>query len=154
MGRCQKVPKSIFTSLLKWRPIFDSSPLTQISKFNNFLWVCWVLGKNLSNFVPPVLKLHNPYCHKCRLTWHPIWPPTMRPMSVCDHRLLAHGSIYFRLCVKFTVSNLLWTNLRMFQGKSLCLKINKKRYLVNHYMHTKSNILWMNNIIFCNFLTH
>ena len=87
----------------------------------------------------------------CRLTWHPIWPPTMRPMSVCDHRLLAHGSIYFRLCVKFTVSNLLWTNLRMFQGKSLCLKINKKRYLVNHYMHTKSNILLMNNIIFCNF---
>ena len=43
--------------------LFDTSPLTQFSKFNNFLWVCWFLGKNLSNFVPPVWKLHNPYCH-------------------------------------------------------------------------------------------
>ena len=29
--------------LLKWCPIFDSSPLHQFSKFNNFLWVCWFL---------------------------------------------------------------------------------------------------------------
>ena len=57
--------KSIFKSLyfLKWCPIFDTSPLTQFSKFNNSLWVCWFLGKNLSNFVPPVWKIHNPYCH-------------------------------------------------------------------------------------------
>ena len=26
--------------------------------FNNFLWVCWFLCKNLTNFVPPVWKLH------------------------------------------------------------------------------------------------
>ena len=32
-------------------------------KFNNFLWVCWFLGKNLSNFVPPAWKLDNPYNH-------------------------------------------------------------------------------------------
>ena len=31
-------------------------------KFNNFLWVCWFFCKNLSNFVPPTWKLHNPYC--------------------------------------------------------------------------------------------
>ena len=43
--------------------LFDTSPLTQFSKFNNFLWVCWFLGKNLSNFVPPVWKLHNPHCN-------------------------------------------------------------------------------------------
>ena len=42
---------------------FCISPLTQFSKFNDFLWVCWFLGKNLSNFIPPVWKLHNPYCH-------------------------------------------------------------------------------------------
>ena len=35
----------------------------QFSKFNYFLWVCWFLGKNLSDFIPPVWKLHNPYCH-------------------------------------------------------------------------------------------
>ena len=41
---------SIFKSLyfLKWCPIFDSSPLLQFSKFNNFLWVCWFLAKNLA----------------------------------------------------------------------------------------------------------
>ena len=43
--------------------LFDTSPLIQFSKFNNFLWVCWFLRKNLSNFVPPVWKLHNPYYH-------------------------------------------------------------------------------------------
>ena len=30
------------------------SPLHQFSKFNNFLWICWFLGKNLYNFVPPI----------------------------------------------------------------------------------------------------
>ena len=52
------------TLLLKWFPIFDSSPLN--AKFNNFLWVCWFLCKNLSYFVPPAWKLHNPYCHTWR----------------------------------------------------------------------------------------
>ena len=56
---------SIFKSLyfLKLCPTFDTCPLTQSSKFNNFLWVCWFLGNNLSNFVAPVWKLNNPYCH-------------------------------------------------------------------------------------------
>ena len=47
--------RSIFKSFyfLKWCPIFDTSPLTWFSKFNNVLWVCWFLDKNLSNFVPP-----------------------------------------------------------------------------------------------------
>ena len=33
--------------------LFDTSPLTQFPKFNIFLWVCWLLGKNLSNLAPP-----------------------------------------------------------------------------------------------------
>ena len=50
--------------LLKlWFLKTSEAPLIQFLKFNNFLWVCWFLGKNLSNFVPPVWKLHNPYCH-------------------------------------------------------------------------------------------
>ena len=61
---------SIFKSFyfLKWCPIFDTSLLIQFSKFNNFLWVCWLLCKNLSNFVPPVWKLHNPCCHNIQLS--------------------------------------------------------------------------------------
>ena len=35
----------------------------QFSKFNNFLWLCWFLGKNPSTFVHPAWKLDNPYCH-------------------------------------------------------------------------------------------
>ena len=51
----------IFQSLyfLKWCPIFDTSPIYQFSKFNNFIWVRWFLCKNLPNFVSLVLKLHN-----------------------------------------------------------------------------------------------
>ena len=37
-------------------PTFDTSPLHQFPKFENFLWVCWFLGKNHSNFVPPRMK--------------------------------------------------------------------------------------------------
>ena len=55
------ISKSLY--FLKWCPIFDSSPLHQFSKFNNFLWVCWLLGKILSNFVAPAWKLNNPYYH-------------------------------------------------------------------------------------------
>ena len=59
--------------------LFHTSPLSQFSKFNNFLWVCWFLGKNLSNFVPPVWKLHNPYCHntQSKVRWRflkILWP--------------------------------------------------------------------------------
>ena len=44
------------------------APIDPILKFNNFLWLCWFLrkniaGKNLSNFVPPVWKLYNSCCH-------------------------------------------------------------------------------------------
>ena len=35
--------------------------ISKISK--SFLWICSLLGENLSNFVSPDLKLHNPYCH-------------------------------------------------------------------------------------------
>ena len=47
---------------------FDTSSLNQFSKFKNFLSVCWFLCKNISNFVPPVWKLHNPYCHTMQRT--------------------------------------------------------------------------------------
>jgi len=57
---------SIFEALyfLKWCPIFDSSPLLQFSKFNNFIWPKLIfLAKNLSNFVSLPWKLHKRYCH-------------------------------------------------------------------------------------------
>ena len=65
---------SIFKSLyfLKWCPIFDTSPLTQFWKFNNFLWVCWFLAKNLSNFLPTIWKLHNLYCYSMYVSFYVI----------------------------------------------------------------------------------
>ena len=55
-----QVPKGD-TALYQWKKIekdwlalFDTSPLHQFSEFNNFLWVCWFSGKNLSNFVHPL----------------------------------------------------------------------------------------------------
>ena len=43
-------------------------PLVQFSKFKNFLWGCWFLCKNLSNFVSLPWKFHNPYCHKYHIS--------------------------------------------------------------------------------------
>ena len=40
--------------------LFDSSPLHWFVKFNNFLWVCWFLAKNLLNFVS-ILKTQQPW---------------------------------------------------------------------------------------------
>ena len=51
----------IFFSLIFEK--FWGSPLIQFSKFTNFHWECWFLGKNLSNFTYPIWKLHNQYCH-------------------------------------------------------------------------------------------
>ena len=69
--------------------LFDTSPLVQFSKFKNFLWVCWFLGKNLSNFVPPVWKLHNPYnveheafCRNLRLDGPIVWSDPFRFMVI------------------------------------------------------------------------
>ena len=53
--------------------LFDISPLHQFPKFNNFLWVCWFLGKNLSNFVSLDLKLHNCYCHNLQKQFYLDW---------------------------------------------------------------------------------
>ena len=64
-----EVSKSAITSIIRslyflhWCPIFESSPLNQFLKFNNFPWVFWSLGNNLSNFLYPAWKFHNPYCH-------------------------------------------------------------------------------------------
>ena len=49
------------------------SPLVQFSKFKNFLWVCWFLGKNLSNFIYPVLKLHTRIVIMYISTWNIRW---------------------------------------------------------------------------------
>ena len=66
---------SIFKSLcfLKWCPNFDSSPLLQFSKFNNFVWACWFLAKNLPYFISLHWKLHNRYCHIMQLCFHEIF---------------------------------------------------------------------------------
>ena len=55
----------IFKSLyfLKGCSIFDSSPILQFSKFNDFLCVCRFLATNLSNSVSLPWNLHNQYCH-------------------------------------------------------------------------------------------
>ena len=55
----------IFKSLysLKWYPIFDTFPLTQFSKFNNFLGVRCFFRQKYLKFCTPDWKLHNPYCY-------------------------------------------------------------------------------------------
>ena len=88
--------------------LFDTFPLSQFSKFKNFLWVCCFLGKNLSNFVTSIWKLHNPYWHNIALWTILIWskqhyfqklkcarPQNLRQMSTRNFRRqcqkLKHG---------------------------------------------------------------
>ena len=73
---------------------FRGPHLTQFSKFNNFLWACGFLCKNLSNFVPLPWKLHNPYCHtKQEQRW--LWSNFLstKGLSISDRntRLLKKG---------------------------------------------------------------
>ena len=55
-------------------PNFWHLPINPILKIQLFplpyLWVCWFLGKNLSNFVTPIWKPHDPYCHTV-WAWEP-----------------------------------------------------------------------------------
>ena len=46
--------------------LFDSSPLTQFSKSDNFLWLYWFLGKNLSNFDLSNWKTPQPILPYCK----------------------------------------------------------------------------------------
>ena len=50
----------LISSIWAWK---SRATHTNSSKSYNFLWLCWFLGKNLSNFVPPAWKLDNPYYH-------------------------------------------------------------------------------------------
>ena len=85
--------------------LFDSSPLIQNSRFNNFLWVCWFLCKNISNFVSPVWKLHNPYCHTvliyiyCAFFNLPDWSHST---NISKNRMLQVAKFSTRLC-KFVI---------------------------------------------------
>ena len=58
MGNLSSLQKSVFLKLIIL--------IFHVKKLNNYLvWIrCWFLGKNLSNFIYPVWKLHNPYCHR------------------------------------------------------------------------------------------
>ena len=98
------------------------SPLVQFSKFKNFLWVCWFFGKNLSDFVPPIWKLHNPYCH----TSHP-------------HDL--EGMVKKKKTIKAVVT---------FSNPGVPIMINwfrvnfgaDKYYIIHiYYLHSNSNVL-------------
>ena len=75
------IPKEIFwlLKIFKWLfqkrlflvkkndPILIGLAFSYFKNYQNLLWICWILGKNLPTFVPPNLKLHNQYCHKLRL---------------------------------------------------------------------------------------
>ena len=74
---------------------FDTSSLHQFSKFNNFLWVRWFLGKNLSNFVSRTWKLGKPYCHIDRRSWWNSWTDFGCFGNVVDWIIVSTMSVIF-----------------------------------------------------------
>ena len=108
--------------------LFDTSPLTQFSKFNIFLWVCWCLGKNLSNFVPPVWKVHNPYCHiPHRLNmWYPNCPvfklslvilPTWSLQILLELQKKKLSAFFSKWLFNFSISSKFWWKSTSFVWK-------------------------------------
>ena len=86
--------------MLNFGTFFDTSPLHQFSKFNNFLWVCWFLGK-----IFPVLysPLGNPYCHNAgvKKTIFYYWKIPLHGISSFKsrrHRLLILWCLLIRAC--------------------------------------------------------
>ena len=68
--KSKKIPIIFDIENWLWK-LFDTSPLHQFAKFNNYIWVCWFFVKNLFNFVYLTWKLHNHYIsslHRC--AWH------------------------------------------------------------------------------------
>ena len=69
------IPKKKFwlLKIFKWLfrdPILVGLATSNFKNYQNLLWICWIIGKNLpdfDHFVPTNLKLHNQCCHKLRL---------------------------------------------------------------------------------------
>ena len=127
---------------------FETSPLTQFSKFNYFLLVCWFLGKKLHNFVPPAWKLHNPYCHIPRPTHQKKESPPYGLTIYKGYRevVLSRRTVKFILKSNLTKSLLKWSQDITFPEEiffATLVRINVKRYvhtgIVEQY-HTKQAI--------------
>ena len=104
------------------------SPLVQFSKFKNFLWVCWFLCKNLSNFVSLPENLRNRYYHWCSnnkrsfkeeyfgLPWPkigvkyqwPSWPCFDNPMQYSN--LVSCQDWFWKGFCRISVFPLYWRN--------------------------------------------
>ena len=62
----------------------------------------WFLGKNLYNFIPPVWKLHNPYCHakhferECSLLY-------LSRITSCLHLLMIKQVVYRFYCLSLHI---------------------------------------------------
>ena len=122
------------------------SPPVQFSKFNNFLWACWSLCKNLSNFVPLPWKIHNPYCHNVRF----------RLVSVRETELWLTCSVRFWQNGKTLLRSVTTLNTHIKQNFIVLWKFTKVRSLLQHLMllgpHfcTKNEKSGPNNIECCN----
>ena len=79
---------------------FDTSPIHQFPNFNNFLWVCWFLAKNLSNSESLSLKNSTTSIAIMSIV-HIIdlelstWPTNKDQTSVCIGWKKAFFSIYY-----------------------------------------------------------
>ena len=91
----------------------------QFSKFKNFLSVCWFLGKNLSNIVPPVWKLHNPYCHSMQ--------------NNILHILRIRSWIIHTIRCKYVVATFLYASVFVIHAYLAALKKHQHK---NEYVHT------------------
>ena len=112
--------------LIEILPKFHYS-LIQFSKFINFLWVYLFLGKNLSNLVPPVWKLCNPYCHNLRPPFFMVTSESRRCDSYITYKFKKDINLF--VTKRYTLINCKYANLCLLsvffhsQWSRLCLYV-------------------------------
>ena len=117
---------------------------------NNFLWVCWFLCKNLSNFVPPAWKLHNPYCHNDKSSNHFNFIFTIIFWEINIHHFIWKKDFkVIRNHIKnhFREKNMsFWYDYLPFQWVSFLIEFRSEflKRIIIHYQLTF--IIWLCNI--------
>ena len=85
--------------------LFDTSPLHQFSKFNNFLWVCWFLDKNIFNFVPVNLTTRITILSRPNVILHVIHELQQNKHSWW-YKIAKYMKVFFNLEKKSSLMNL------------------------------------------------
>ena len=131
---------------LEWWPIVDGWPLCQLKRYNIFLWVCWFLGKNLSNFISLPRKHDNPYYQNPGIHF-PVWLQKKMAQEFVECLVIKSGrnAWYLLIWILYSKYKRLENKRKLFTNR-MCS--HQTKLVWNHLFFWQ---LWKKNV-FCTFL--